>query len=442
MLAYVLEAATELGVERPLVVIGHGAAEVEAEIGPGVEYVHQEEQLGTGHAVLQARERLERLSGDLLVLYGDTPLLRAETLAEFVRFHERERADASVLTAILPDPTGYGRIVREPETGAVLRIVEEKDASPVEKTYREINTGIYCFALPALLPALDRLRPLNAQGEYYLTDAIALIREAGGKVAALAAGNPEEVQGVNSREQLAAVEAAVRREKNRELMAAGVTIMDPSSTFVDAGVEVGRDTVLLPFTWLEGKTRIGEGCTVGPQARLRDCELGDRVSVQFSVLDQAQVGEDVSIGPFAYLRPGAKVEAGAKVGDFVEIKNSRVGAGSKVPHHSYIGDAEIGRGVNIGAGTITCNYDGERKHRTVIEDRCFIGANANLVAPVRVGEGAYVASGSTITADVPPGALGVARGRQRNVEDWVARRRRGPAMRVEATDGGSQNEEE
>ncbi|MGE5553013.1 MAG: bifunctional UDP-N-acetylglucosamine diphosphorylase/glucosamine-1-phosphate N-acetyltransferase GlmU [Betaproteobacteria bacterium] len=424
MLRYVLEAAAKLGVERPIVVVGHGAEQVEEAIGSGVEYVRQEEQLGTGHAVLQARERLAKLEGDLLVLYGDTPLLKAATLSEFVRFHQQEKADASVLTAILPDPTGYGRIVREPETGAVLRIVEEKDASSVEKTYREINTGIYCFALSMLLPALAKLRPTNAQGEYYLTDVIALIREAGGKVVALSAGDPEEIQGVNSREQLAAVEAVVRREKNRALMASGVTIMDPASTFVDAGVEIGRDTVLLPFTWLEGKTRIGENCVVGPQVRLRDSELGDRVEVQFSVLDQAQVGRDVNIGPFAYLRPGSRVEDGAKVGDFVEIKNSRVGAGSKVPHHSYIGDAEIGAGVNIGAGTITCNYDGVRKHRTVIEDRCFIGANTNLVAPVRVGEGAYVASGSTITDDVPPGALGVARGRQRNVEDWVARRRR------------------
>lgn len=424
MLRYVLDAAAKLGVERPLVVVGHGADQVEAELGPGAEYILQAEQLGTGHAVLQARDRLAKLSGDLLVLYGDTPLLRAETLAEFVRFHQRERAQASILTAILPDPTGYGRIVREPETGAVLRIVEEKDASPVERTYREINTGIYCFALQVLLPALAQLRPNNAQGEYYLTDVIALIREAGGKVAALAAGDPEEIQGVNSREQLAAVEATVRREKNRALMAAGVTVVDPASTFVDAEVEVGRDTVLLPFTWLEGQTRVGEECIVGPQVRLRDSALGDRVAVEFAVLDQAQVGEDVKIGPFAYLRPGAVIEAGAKVGDFVEIKNSRVGAGSKVPHHSYIGDAEVGRGVNIGAGTITCNYDGERKHRTVIGDGCFIGANTNLVAPVRIGDGAYVASGSTITDDVPPGALGVARGRQRNVEDWVARRRR------------------
>lgn len=424
MLGYVLGAAARLGVERPLVVVGHGSELVEEEIGPGVEYVHQTEQKGTGHAVLMARDRLTGLTGDLLVLYGDTPLLRAETLAGFVRFHEREQPACSVLTAILPDPTGYGRIVREPETGAVLRIVEEKDASPVERTYREINTGIYCFALPMLLAVLEKLKPANAQGEYYLTDAVALIREAGGKVAALATGDPEEVQGVNSREQLAQVEAVVRREKNRTLMASGVSILDPASTFVDAEVEVGRDTVLLPFTWLEGRTRVGEECTVGPQVRLKDSELGDRVEVQFSVTDQARVEDDVHLGPFAYLRPGAHLEAGAKVGDFVEIKNSRVGAGSKVPHHSYIGDAEIGSGVNIGAGTITCNYDGVCKHRTVIGDDCFIGANSNLVAPVKIGEGAYVASGSTITADVPPGALGVARGRQRNVEEWATRRRR------------------
>jgi bifunctional UDP-N-acetylglucosamine pyrophosphorylase/glucosamine-1-phosphate N-acetyltransferase len=423
MLGYVLEAAARLGIERPLVVVGHGADEVQAEIGPGVDYVLQAEQKGTGHAVLQARERLTGLSGELLVLYGDTPLLRPETLAGFVRFHEREQAAASVLTAILPDPTGYGRIVREPESGAVLRIVEEKDASPVEKTYREINTGIYCFSLSALLPVLDHLTPANAQGEYYLTDAIALLRETGGKVAALAAGDPEEIQGVNSREQLAQVEVVVRREKNRALMASGVTLMDPATTFVDAAVEVGRDTVLYPFTWLEGQTVVGEECAVGPQVRLRDTVLGDRVQVQFAVADGALVADQVTVGPFAYLRPGADVGPGAKIGDFVEIKNSRVGAGSKVPHHSYLGDAEVGAGVNIGAGTITCNYDGERKHRTVIGDRCFIGANSNLVAPVTVGEGAYVASGSTITADVPPGALGVARGRQRNIEDWVAKKR-------------------
>lgn len=424
MLAYVLDAAGELGVSRPLVIVGHGADQVEAELGPRAEYVRQAEQLGTGHAVLVARKQLSQLGGDLLVLYGDTPLLRSATLAELVRYHSSESSDATILTSVLDDPTGYGRIVREPETGEVLRIVEEKDASPVERTYREINTGIYVFALPWLLSVLDRLRPANAQGEYYLTDAIALIREAGGKVSALAAGDPEEVQGVNSREQLAGVEAVVRREKNRQLMASGVTIVDPATTFVDAEVEVGRDTVLQPCVWLEGRTRVGEECSVGPQVRLRDSELGDRVYVEFAVLDQAAVEAEVRVGPFAYLRPGAHVESEAKIGDFVEIKNSRIGAGSKVPHLSYIGDADVGRGVNIGAGTITCNYDGVEKHRTVVEDGGFIGANANLVAPVTVGRGAYVASGSTITSDVPAGALGVARGRQRNIEDWVARRRR------------------
>lgn len=441
MLQYVLDAARQLGVERPLVVVGHGAELVEQEIGSGVDYVRQEEQRGTGHAVLIARDRLSALSGDLLVLYGDTPLLKGATLERLTRHHREEKADATILTAVLPDPTGYGRIVRESETGAVLRIVEERDASPVERTYREINTGIYCFSLPMLLAVLDRLQPINAQGEYYLTDAIALIREAGGRVSALATDDPEEVQGVNSREQLAQVEAVVRREKRRALMASGVTIVDPASTFVDAEVEIGRDTVLHPFVWLEGRTRIGEECTVGPQTRIRESELGDRVTVQFAVLDQASVAGDVTIGPFAYLRPGARIEQGAKVGDFVEIKNSRVGAGSKVPHHSYIGDADIGEGVNIGAGTITCNYDGERKHRTVVGNGSFVGANTNLVAPVRVGEGAYVASGSTITEDVPPGALGIARGRQRNIADWVARRRQ-ERLSADRAGQGAQTEEE
>ncbi|MGE5509596.1 MAG: bifunctional UDP-N-acetylglucosamine diphosphorylase/glucosamine-1-phosphate N-acetyltransferase GlmU [Chitinophagales bacterium] len=426
MLGCVLAAVERLGIARPLVVVGFGADEVKREIGPSVEYVLQAEQRGTGHAVMQARPLLERLQGDLLVVYGDTPLLRTETLAQLARFHQEEGAQATVLTAILPDPTGYGRIIRKAETGEVLRIVEEKDATPVEKAFREINTGIYCFDLPMLLAVLDRLQPNNAQGEYYLTDAIALIREAGGKVAALAAAEPVEVQGVNSREQLAGVEAELRAAKNRELMAAGVTLMDPRSTFIDLDVQVGRDTIIYPFTWLEGATRVGEECVLGPSTRIIDSVLGDGVTVEQSVLREAEVASGVSIGPFAYLRPGARIAEGAKVGDFVEIKNSRVGAGTKVPHHSYIGDAELGAGVNIGAGTITCNYDGERKHKTVVGDGCFIGANTNLVAPVTVADGAYVASGSTITSDVPAGALGVARGRQRNVEGWVARRRNAP----------------
>lgn len=429
MLHYVLEAAWEAGVARPVVVAGYGfdavseAARQAAPPGAGVEVVRQEPQLGTAHALLQAQAALRDFSGELLVLCGDTPLLTAGTLRELVAHHRSTGAAGTVLTADLDDPAGYGRVIRD-GAGRVCRIVEQRDASPEELAVREINTGIYCFSSPRVFAYARQVTPENAQGEYYLTDVVRLMVADGLRVSSWPAPRVEEVLGINDRVQLARAGEVMRRRVLERLMYGGVTVEDPASTFVAAGVEIGRDTVLRPFTIIEGKTRIGEDCVVGPGARLVDAVLGNGVVVQYAVVVEAALGDRCIVGPFAYLRPGCEIAPGVKIGDFVEVKNARVGEGSKIPHLTYVGDAEIGAGVNVGAGTITCNYDGIRKHRTVIGDGAFIGSNANLVAPVVIGAGAYVAAGSTITRDVPPGALGVARSRQANIPDWVAKRKK------------------
>ena len=425
MIVYILDSLSQLGVARPIVVVGHGQEEVRAALaGRDAEFVEQNFRTGKGtaHAVVQTREALTGFGGDVLVLVGDAPLLRAEELDALVQVHREKGAAATVLTARMVDPTGYGRVLRD-EEGDVAGIVEEKDATPEQRATTEINTGIYCFDAPSLFAALGEVDCANAQGEYYLTDVVAVLRRRGKRVAARVTPFPEEALGINSRQQLAQATAAVFARTCRGLMDAGVTIEDPLATYVEPGVTVGADTVIKPQTFLEGRTTVGSGCTLGPGCRISDCRIGDNVFIEYSVLRSATVGEDVTIGPFAYLRPGTDVGPGAKVGDFVEIKNSSIGAGSKVPHHSYIGDTTMGARVNIGAGTITCNYDGFEKHRTVIEDDVFIGANNNLVAPVRVGTGAYTATGSTITKEVPPGALAVARARQEHKEGWADRRR-------------------
>lgn len=425
MIVYTLETLTALGVHRPVVIVGHRQEDVRAALaGWDVEFVEQDFRTGkgTGHAVLQAKEAFTGFTGDVLVLVGDAPLLRVGELMALARAHQENSAAATILTAHVSDPSGYGRVLRDRD-GSVAGIVEEKDATPEQRAVNEINTGIYCFAAPLLFKALDEVGCDNAQGEYYLTDVIAVLRGKGQRVAARVTPYPEEALGINSRLQLAEATATLFERKRRELMDAGVTIEDPASTYIEPGVAVAADTIIRPQTFLEGKTSVGSGCVLGPGCRIIDCDIGNNVSAQYSVLWSARVGDDVTIGPFAYLRPGTEVAEGAKIGDFVEIKNSSIGAGSKVPHHSYIGDTIMGRGVNIGAGTITCNYDGFRKHRTVIEDDVFIGANNNLVAPVKVGAGAYTATGSTITKEVPPGALAIARARQENKEGWAAKRR-------------------
>jgi len=413
MVQHVVDTLASMRVEDVIVVVGHGADAVRSRLGDRVTYALQKEQLGTAHAVQQAVPFLQAKEGTTFILYGDVPLLSEETLTALLRYHEEQQAAATVLTAVVPDPTGYGRIVRS-ETGEVQAIVEHKDATPEERAIREINTGIYCFDNQKLLKALAQVKNDNAQGEYYVTDCIGILREAGEKVAAFEAVDPDETMGVNDRSQLAEAEAYMRKRIAVRHMKNGVTIVDPASTYIEADVVIGADTVIQPGTYLRAGTTIGADCVIGPQADLSNVQVADRVTISYSVMVDARVEADSTVGPFAYVRPGTEIGPSVKIGDFVELKNAKIGKGTKVPHLSYVGDAEIGEGVNIGCGTITVNYDGAVKHKTVVMDGSFIGCNTNLVAPVTVGQQAYVAAGSTITQDVPDEALAIARERQIN----------------------------
>ncbi|MEG6585201.1 bifunctional UDP-N-acetylglucosamine diphosphorylase/glucosamine-1-phosphate N-acetyltransferase GlmU [Dendrosporobacter sp. 1207_IL3150] len=422
MVQHVLDAAKGAGASRNVVVIGFGADSVADELGSQAEFVVQSEQLGTGHAVMQANELLKDFEGTVMVLCGDTPLLRAELLSKLYAEHSKAKASATVLTAKMPDPTGYGRVIRD-ASGQVIKIVEHKDATSEELLVNEVNTGIYCFERAALFEALAGLNCNNVQGEYYLTDVISILSEKNAKVWAAEADDYQETFGINSRAQLAEAEKILRKRKNLELMNNGVTIMDVDSTFIDAEVSIGPDTVIMPFTWIEGSTSIGSGCEIGPNTRIQNTMIGDNVTLHFVYAHDCHISDNVTVGPYVHLRPNTKLAQGVKIGNFVEVKNSQIGEGSKIPHLSYIGDTDMGQKVNIGSGTITVNYDGKNKHRTNIEDGAFVGCNTNLVAPVTVGHGAYVAAGSTITKDVPPAALGVARARQNNIEGWVEKRK-------------------
>ncbi len=422
MLSYVIDSVIIAGVEKTVVVVGYGADLVAQEVKDTAQVAFQAEQLGTAHALMQAAPFLKDFSGQLLVLCGDVPLIEARSLTKLVESHRAAGTVATVLTAEMEDPAGYGRVIRD-GMGRVARIVEQKDASPEEKLVREVNTGIYCFETAGLFDALNKVTPANAQGEYYLTDIIGMYVRRGLPVGAVVLDDPREMTGINDRVQLAEVERYIRGRVLDDLMKSGVTVMDPSSTFVDRNARIGRDTVIYPFTIIEGDTVIGEECIIGPGSRLVNTCMGSGVSVQYSIVIDSQVGDNCSIGPFAYLRPETRLGQGVKVGDFVEIKKSVIGNGSKVPHLSYVGDATVGEKVNIGCGSITCNYDGHKKWPTHIGDSAFIGSNTNLVAPVEVGAGAFIGAGSTITRDVPAGALGVERAKQRVVPGWVEGRK-------------------
>ena len=422
MIAHVLDTTIGLSPKSIVVVVGHGAAAVERQVGspPNLTFVRQEPQLGTAHALRQAEPALAGQSGTLVLLAGDVPLLAMATLGRLVALHQRAAAAATVVTAVVDQPYGYGRIVRD--DGRIVRIVEQRDASPEERHIREINSGIYAFDLGPLWDSLRAVASRNAQGEYYLTDLIGIYRGHGLPVETMTIPNAAEARGINSRSELAEVSRIVRQTKNEELMAAGVTLVDPATTYIDAAVEVGADTVIHPGVAIEGHTRIGSACEIQGNVRICDAHIGDRVTIRnFCLIVGARVAEGASVGPFAHLRPETEVGEGARVGNFVELKKTRLGRGSKANHLAYLGDATIGANVNIGAGTITCNYDGVRKHETVIEDGAFIGSDTQLIAPVRIGKGAYVGAGSSITDDVPAGALGIARGRQANVDGWVER---------------------
>ncbi len=405
LIQFVLDALHQASVASPILVVGHGAGLVRDTVGPQARYVEQAEQRGTGHAALQALPHLPDDGHPILVLYGDTPLLRPDTLQALIALHRTSGSAAALLSAEVPDPSGYGRVIRDRE-GRVIKIVEEADGSVEERRVREINAGTYVFTQPALREALRALTPDNAQGEYYLTDTIGWLLARGQKVSALVAG-AEETMGVNSRQELAAVEAAMRARILDGLMDAGVTIVDPASTYVHAGVRVGRDTVIHPQTFLEGATVIGARCTIGPQARLVDAILEDEITVVTSSVEQSSIGEGSTVGPYSHLRPGTRVGRSVEIGNFAELKNATVGDRTKVHHMSYLGDVTVGARVNIGAGTVVCNYDGKRKHHTIIEDDAFIGSDTMLIAPLRVGKGAVTGAGSVVNKDVPPGGVAV-----------------------------------
>jgi bifunctional UDP-N-acetylglucosamine pyrophosphorylase/glucosamine-1-phosphate N-acetyltransferase len=395
---------------------------------PGVRTVRQEPQKGTAHALLQCEPLLGTETGTLVLVYGDVPLLSTATLRRLIEHHQKTGAAATVLTAHVTDPFGYGRIVRE--DGRIAQIVEQRDANETERAITEINSGIYAFAMDTLFPALHRITPQNAQAEYYLTDLVGILRADGRLVETLCLESADELRGINSRAELAEMHASMRDARNAALMASGVTLLDPPTTWVGPDVEVGADTVIHPSVYLEGRTRIGARCEIQAGVRIVDSVVADDVLVQnYCVVRNSTVGPGVVMGPFSHIRPDSQIEAGALVGNFVELKKTTLGAGSKASHLTYLGDATIGEKVNIGAGTITCNYDGEKKHQTVIGDGAFIGSDSQLVAPVTVGAGAYVAAGSSITQNVPDGSLAIARSRQETKPGWAEKRKAARALR-------------
>lgn len=413
MVGHVLEAVKGASCSRTVVVVGHGAEAVKGYLGDEAEYALQEQQLGTGHAVRQAEPLLGDEEGTTIVICGDTPLVTAKTLRAMLELHQASGAAATVLTAALEDPTGYGRVIRG-EAGGVERIVEQKDCSPEEAAVKEINTGTYLFDNRKLFAALGKVNSNNAQGEFYLTDVIGIFRKGGEVVEGLCLSDNAEAVGVNDRIALSEAERLMRQRIVRGHQAGGVTVIDPAATYIEADVQIGSDTVIYPGTVLRGKTVIGEDCVIGPQADIEDAVIGSGVTVRYSVINDSVVGDESAIGPYANLRPGSRLGKEVKVGDFVELKNATLDDGTKVSHLSYVGDAVVGKDVNIGCGAITVNYDGFNKSQTVIGDGAFVGSNVNLIAPVTVGSGAYVVAGSTITHDVPEGDLAIARERQVN----------------------------
>lgn len=418
MVEHVVDHIQDIGAERIVTIVGHGAEKVQDQLGSRSEYALQEQQLGTAHAVLQASDVLGDLSGTTLVICGDTPLIRPETMKALLAHHQETGAKATILTGIPEDPTGYGRILRNAE-GHVERIVEQKDASADEQKVKEINSGTYCFDNESLFAALKLVKNDNSQGEYYLPDVIEILKSQGAIISAYATDDFEETLGVNDRVALSQAETLMRKRIVEKHMRNGVTIVNPANTYISADAVIGSDTVLQPGVLIEGFSEIGEDCLIGPNSHITDSKIGHRTTVHSSVVTQSAIGEDTAVGPFAHIRPDSEIGNEAKIGNFVEIKKTKLGNQSKVSHLSYIGDAEVGERVNIGCGTITVNYDGKNKFVTTIEDDSFVGCNSNLVAPVKIGQGAYVAAGSTITKNVPAQALSIGRARQENKEGYV-----------------------
>ncbi|MED0868520.1 bifunctional UDP-N-acetylglucosamine diphosphorylase/glucosamine-1-phosphate N-acetyltransferase GlmU [Bacillus spizizenii] len=418
MVEQVVDEALKLSLSKLVTIVGHGAEEVKKQLGEKSEYALQAEQLGTAHAVKQAQPFLADEKGVTIVICGDTPLLTAETMEQMLKEHTQREAKATILTAVAEDPTGYGRIIRG-ENGAVQKIVEHKDASEEERLVTEINTGTYCFDNEALFRAIDLVSNDNAQGEYYLPDVIEILKNEGETVAAYQTDNFQETLGVNDRVALSQAEQFMKERINKRHMQNGVTLIDPMNTYISPDAVIGSDTVIYPGTVIKGEVQIGEDTIIGPHTEIMNSSIGSRTVIKQSVVNHSKVGNDVNIGPFAHIRPDSVIGNEVKIGNFVEIKKTQFGDRSKASHLSYVGDAEVGTDVNLGCGSITVNYDGKNKYLTKIEDGAFIGCNSNLVAPVTVGEGAYVAAGSTVTEDVPGKALAIARARQVNKDDYV-----------------------
>ncbi|MFG2194293.1 bifunctional UDP-N-acetylglucosamine diphosphorylase/glucosamine-1-phosphate N-acetyltransferase GlmU [Streptomyces sp. NPDC048639] len=436
LVGHVVSAARELGPEELVVVVGHAREQVTAHlstIDPDVRTAVQHEQNGTGHAVRMALEELAKsdaagpLDGTVIVVCGDTPLLTGETLRRLSAVHGADGNAVTVLTAVVPDSTGYGRIVRDPDGGAVTAIVEHKDATEAQRAIGEINSGVFAFDGRLLADALGKVRTDNSQGEEYLTDVLGILRESGHRVGAAVASDHREILGINNRVQLAEARRLLNARLLDAAMLSGVTVVDPASTWVDVSVTFEPDTLVHPGTQLHGATHLASGAEVGPNSTLTDTAVGEGARVSFTVAEGAEVGAGASAGPYAYLRPGTKLGRRSKAGTYVEMKNADIGEGTKVPHLSYVGDATIGDHTNIGAASVFVNYDGVAKHHSTIGSHCRTGSDNMFVAPVTVGDGAYTAAGSVITRDVPPGSLAVARGQQRNIEGWVARKRPGSA---------------
>lgn len=422
MVDYVIEASYEAGASEVCVVVGHQSAMVKAVIKDkydNVSFAVQKEQLGTGHAVMQAKDFIQ--SGNILVLCGDTPLIKGETIKAICDVHESQGNDATVVSMIADNPTGYGRIIRNGD--AFAKIVEQKDANDEEKAVKEVNTGVYIFKAEALNKAFESLTNNNAQGEYYLTDTLEILLSAGKKIGGYAISDNDEIRGINDRVQLNEAEKIMQKRINEYHMRNGVTMRNPESVYIEDGVEIGNDTEICQNVTIKSGTKIGSDCVIGSGSMLDRAVIHDGVDVLSSVILESEVDEGTHVGPFAYIRPNCHVGKEVKVGDFVELKNSNIDDGTKISHLTYIGDSDVGKRVNFGCGTVTCNYDGKKKYRTTIGDDCFVGCNTNFVSPINVGDGVYIAAGSTITEDIPENSLSIARARQVNKEGWKDKRK-------------------
>ena len=419
---WVIDASKAAGADKVCAVVGHKAETVKEVLGDVCEFALQAEQKGTGHAVMQAIDVIKNSKGEVVILNGDTPLITAETINKAIEYHKNNGNQATVITAILDDATGYGRIVRDND-GSVLKIVEQKDASEEEKKINEVNCGMYVFDAQSLVYALDKITPNNAQGEYYLTDTLEILLSAGKKIGGYAISDNDEIRGINDRVQLNEAEKIMQKRINEYHMRNGVTMRNPESVYIEDGVEIGNDTEICQNVTIKSGTKIGSDCVIGSGSMLDRAVIHDGVDVLSSVILESEVDEGTHVGPFAYIRPNCHVGKEVKVGDFVELKNSNIDDGTKISHLTYIGDSDVGKRVNFGCGTVTCNYDGKKKYRTTIGDDCFVGCNTNFVSPINVGDGVYIAAGSTITEDIPENSLSIARARQVNKEGWKDKRK-------------------